>query len=400
MIGNRRIVLGVSGGIAAYKAAELCSRLVQAGAIVDVILTAGALHFIQPVTFNALTHRPVVTDPWQPWTESAAGHIALAHNAAAIVIAPATAHTLARLALGLADDALGLVCLASQAPLVLAPAMEANMWRHPATQAHVATLIARGARVVGPEQGRLASGLSGEGRLASPEAIVDALQSALVHNASLAGRIIVVTAGGTHEPIDPVRFIGNRSSGRMGFAVAAAAARRGAAVRLVAGPTQLATPAGVERVDVETAREMLAATQTAVADADALVMAAAVADFRPEVELTRKIKKRPGDEELDLRFIRNPDILATIDRPGLIKIGFAAETDDLIENAERKLRDKHLAMIVANDAVATIGSDASQATLIRAGAAPVALPPLPKDVVAERIIDQLAALLRPRDAAP
>ncbi len=388
-----KIVLGVAGGIAAYKAADLSSKLVQAGARVDVVLTPGALRFLQPLVFNAITRRPVHTSAWEPWTADAAGHVSLAHGADVLLVAPATANTIAHLALGLADDLLGTIALSTRAPLLLAPAMEHNMWHHPAVQAHLATLRARGALVVGPDAGRLASGLVGDGRLAPVEHIVGALRLLLGRAGPLAGARVVVTAGPTHEPLDPVRFLGNRSSGRMGFAIAQQLLDRGAAVHLVVGPTPLPLPYGAEVTPVETANEMLAATRGAVEGADVLVMTAAVADFRPAVTATQKIKKQAGQDTLDLPLVRNPDILATIDRPGLIKIGFAAETENLVANAEAKLRAKGLAMIVANDATATIGSPTSTATFLRRDRPARPLPDLPKDDLASLIADELVALL-------
>lgn len=393
MIAGSRILLAVTGGIAACKAADLCSRLVQDGAVVDVLMTEGARRFVQPLTFNALARRPVHTDAWQPWTPERAGHVTLAAEADLLLVAPASANALARLALGLAPDLLGMVALSTTAPFLIAPAMEHHMWNHPATQAHVAALRDRGATLVGPDAGRLASGASGDGRLAPIEAIVDAASVLLGRGGSLAGRTVVVTAGGTHEPIDPVRFVGNRSSGLMGYAIAQAARDRGAVVRLVTGPSRLTPPGGMDVIPVETALDMLAAVERATTDADALVMAAAVADFRPASSANRKIKKRPGQDGLDLALVRNPDILASIDRPGLLKVGFAAETEDLVANAESKLRAKGLAMIVANDAAATIGQTDSEAVVLLPGLPPEPQPSMPKRALAGVIADRLAALL-------
>ncbi|MBA3416003.1 MAG: bifunctional phosphopantothenoylcysteine decarboxylase/phosphopantothenate--cysteine ligase CoaBC [Chloroflexia bacterium] len=400
VLAGAKIVLGVAGGIAAYKAADLCSSLVQLGARVDVVMTAGALRFLQPSVFNAITRRPVHTSAWEDWTPAAAGHVTIAHEAEALLVAPATANTIARLALGLADDLLGTVALASRAPLLLAPAMEHNMCHHPATQTHLQTLRSRGAVVVGPGTGHLASGMVGDGRLAPVEQIVGALRMVLGRSGPLAGTRVVVTAGPTHEPLDPVRFLGNRSSGRMGFAVAQLLIDRGAAVHLIAGPTTLTPPYGTVVTEIQTALEMQEATSAAVAGADALIMAAAVADFRPAEPETHKIKKRPGQERLDLRLVRTPDILATIDHPGLLKIGFAAETDNLVANAEAKLHAKGLAMIVANDATGTIGSERSTATILGRDRAPRALPDMTKDELASVIADELVALLSRRRESP
>jgi phosphopantothenoylcysteine decarboxylase / phosphopantothenate---cysteine ligase len=395
MIAGSSIALVVTGGIAAYKAADLASRLVQAGATVDVIMTEGACRFVQPLTFNALTRRPVLTDPWQEWTPSAAGHVTLAGRIEALVVAPATADAIARLAHGRADDLLGMVALSTTAPLLIAPAMEHHMWNHPATRANVSILRERGATIVGPETGRLASGAEGVGRLASPDAIIGALRRALGAAGPLAGTKIVVTAGGTHEAIDPVRFIGNRSTGQMGYAIAVALAERGSDVTLISGPTGLPAPAGVNLVRVESAGDMLDAVRSSCTDAQALVMAAAVADFRPALPSGQKIKKQPGQDTLELTLVRNPDIIATIDQPGLLKIGFAAETEDLLANAGRKLRAKGLAMIIGNDAVATIGSPDSQATILLPGEPPRPLPLLPKDALASVIADEIVALIGP-----
>jgi len=393
-LASARLVLGVSGGIAAYKAADLASRLVQAGARVEVILTAGAREFVRPLTFEAITKRPVHTDVFETWTEASFGHITLAREAELLVVAPASANAIARLALGLADDLLGTVALSTAAPLLVAPAMEHGMYHHPATRGHLATLRERGAIQVGPETGRLASGAHGDGRLVAIDLLVGAIRATLGRAGPLAGKRLVVTAGGTHEPLDPVRFLGNRSSGTMGYALAQAALDRGAAVTLISGPTHLAPPYGAEVVRVETAEEMRAAVERAVDGADALLMAAAVADFRPATTAAAKIKKRPNQEALTLDLARNPDILAGIDRPGLVKVGFAAETENLIANAQAKLRGKGLAMIVANDAVATIGSPTNTAVVIRAESDPEELPSMPKSELGGAILDRLLPLLR------
>jgi phosphopantothenoylcysteine decarboxylase/phosphopantothenate--cysteine ligase len=390
---NARILLGVTGGIAAYKAADLASKLVQAGSHVDVIMTEAARKFVGDVTFEALTKRKVHVDVFEPWTEEYFGHITLGHEADALIIAPATANTIAQLALGLAADMLGTVALSTTAPLILAPAMEHTMFHHPATQEHLATLKARGAIIVGPDRGRLASGAEGDGRMATVDAIIGATRLALGKRGPLAGRRIVVTAGGTHEPIDPVRFIGNGSSGLMGFALAQAAIDAGASVTLIAGPTHLTPPFGVAFVPVVTAREMYQAVQDATANADVLIMAAAVADYRPRDQRLSKIKKSQHDEPLVLELERNPDILASVVHPRLVKIGFAAETERLVEHAREKLEAKGLAMIIANDAAATIGSRTSEATLIAADGTIEPLPTMPKDELAEIIVSRIVKLL-------
>ena len=393
-LAGRRIVHAVSGGIAAYKAAEVVSQLVQLGATVDVIMTAAAREFIQPLTFNALTRRPVHDAAFTPWNPDAAGHVTLAGIAEVLLVAPATANTLARLSLGLADDLLGMVALATLAPLLIAPAMEDHMWRHPATQEHIRRLQERGVTIVGPATGRLASGAIGEGRLAPPAQIVGATRRILGRNGALVGKRLVITAGGTHEPLDPVRYLGNRSSGTMGVALVEAALDAGATVTLIAGPMSQPLSEGVVATyQVETAKEMHDAVLRASTRADVLIMAAAVADFRPTAASLHKVKKSSPSEGWRLDLVQNPDILAAVNRPGLIKVGFAAETENLLENASAKLRRKGLAMIVANDAVATLGSSESTATVLIPGRAPQALPKLSKQAVARIVIDHVVALL-------
>ena len=401
VLSDRRVLLAVSGGIAAYKAADLTSRLVQAGVRLDVLLTSGAEQFLRPLTFEALTRRPVHTNLWEPWTTGAAGHVTLAAEIEALVVAPATANVIARLALGLSDDLLGAVNLSTVAPLIVAPAMEDHMFHHPATQAHLTTLRERGAIIVGPESGRLASGAVGDGRLAPVEAIIGAIRTVLGRpspGAPAAPRI-VVTAGGTQEPIDPVRSITNRSSGRMGYAIARAALDRGARVTLITAPGERTPPFGANVVRVTTAAEMLAAVDEATFHADVLVMAAAVADFRPVSKATAKIKKWTLPATTSIELEPTTDILTAIDRPGLIKVGFAAETERLVEYASEKLRTKDLDLIVANDAVQTIGSESSAATLIGRDSGPDVMPAMPKDALAEIIVERVWALMTSRRSA-
>lgn len=349
-LAGRRILLGVSGGIAAYKAALLVRGLREAGAAVRVVMTANAGHFVGAATFQALSGEPVRSSLWDPQAEAAMGHIELARWADTLLVAPASAGLMARLAHGLADDLLTTLALASTAPLVLAPAMNKAMWAHPATRANVATLLARGATVLGPDSGDQACGDTGPGRMVEPAAIVAALAEAAPAPGAgrLAGRRLVVSAGPTHEDLDPVRFLGNRSSGRMGFAVAAAAAAAGARVSLVAGPVALPTPAGVDRTDVRSAAQMHEAVLAAVAGADAYVGAAAVADYRPVEVAAGKIKKDAGRLRIELE--RTPDILADLaaraDRPLLV--GFAAETGDLDRYAGDKLARKRLDLVAGN----------------------------------------------------
>jgi len=394
VLSGKRILLGVSGSIAACKAADLASRLTKAGARVDAILTAAASRFVTPLTFQSLTGRPAPADLWSE--EAHILHVGLADGADLLVVAPATADILAKLAHGLADDLLTVTALAARCPLLVAPAMDAGMFEHPAVQANLATLRARGATVIGPADGRMASGLEGRGRMLEPEEILGHVRLAAGRNGPLAGRRVVVTAGGTQEPIDPVRVIANRSSGKQGFAVAQAALDRGAAVTLVAAPCALPTPVGALRIDVTTAQEMADAVLESCAGADALVMAAAVADFRPARPAAKKLKKDLGPPAVELE--RTTDILAVVTaaraRPACV-VGFAAETDSLVPNARKKLQEKRLSLVVANDVTrkdAGFSSDLNQVTLIDAAGAEE-LPLLSKAEVADRILDRVGALL-------
>lgn len=346
---GQRILLGVSGGIAAYKAADLVRRLQDAGAEVRVVMTEAARHFVGTTTFQALSGHPVRCSLWDEAAEAAMGHIELARWATRVLVAPATANTLRRLAQGHANDLLSTLCLASEAPLLVAPAMNRAMWAHPATQANLATLVARGVQVVGPGSGGQACGEVGEGRLSEPADIVAAVAASLLPP-RLAGRRVLVSAGPTFEDIDPVRFLGNRSSGKMGFAVADAARRMGADVTLVAGPVSLPTPPGVTRIDVRRAAQMHAAVMAALPGQDAYIGAAAVADYAPAETLPQKLKK--SGDSLTLTLVRTPDILADVAahaaRPRLV-VGFAAETTDLEAYARDKLHRKGLDLIAAND---------------------------------------------------
>ncbi|HEY7834183.1 MAG TPA: bifunctional phosphopantothenoylcysteine decarboxylase/phosphopantothenate--cysteine ligase CoaBC, partial [Ktedonobacterales bacterium] len=350
MLRDRRIVMGVCGGIAAYKAADVVSKLQQAGALVDVILTHHAGDFVRALTFSTLSHRPVYEDLWESSGQAAARHIELAEAAEVLLVAPATADTIARLAHGMASDMLGAVALATTAPLVVVPAMEQHMYEHAATQANLRVLVERGATIVPPEVGHLASGMIGTGRFPETPTILAWVRAVLGRGGDLAGRRVVVTAGGTQEPIDPVRYVGNRSSGLMGYALAEEARDRGAEVVLISGPVALPPPAGLRVERVLTALEMRDAVVAAIAGADALVMAAAVADYRVEHPATHKIKKGSSDENRDgslaLRLVRNPDVLADVRQrssgTGLIRVGFAAETEDLAMHAAAKLNGKGL----------------------------------------------------------
>jgi len=391
-LSGRRIVVGVAGSIAAYKAVSLVRLLAERGAVVDVAMTPAATGFVTPLTFSSLTHRPVVSDVMALDNDSQIAHVELAEGADAIVIAPATANLLADLAAGNADNAVTAIALASRAPVVVAPAMDAGMWTHPATQRNVETLRGFGHRIIEPEVGALASGLTGVGRLAEPETIVEAVERLFARAGDLDGLQVVVTAGGTREPIDPVRFIGNRSSGKMGVAVAEAARDRGGSVTLIAGVLSVAVPRGMTVVEATTAAEMRQAVLRAASTADILVMAAAVADFAPKRASGRKIKRDGGGLQIDL--VPNPDIIAEVGemaegaRPFLI--GFAAESDDLEANARSKLRDKGLDLIVGNRVGGpfdAIGSDENKVTVFGAEGELSDWPMLPKRQVAERLWD-------------
>jgi phosphopantothenoylcysteine decarboxylase/phosphopantothenate--cysteine ligase len=391
-LAGRRIVVGVAGSIAAYKAVSLVRMLAERGAVVDVAMTPAAAAFVTPLTFASLTHRPVVSDVMALDADSQIAHVELAEGADAIVIAPATANLLADLAAGNAGNAVTAMALASRAPLVVAPAMDAGMWMHPATQRNVETLRGFGHRIIDPEVGALASGLTGVGRLAEPESIVEAVERLFARAGDLDGLQVVVSAGGTREPIDPVRFIGNRSSGKMGVAIAEAARDRGASVTLIAGVMSVPPPRGMTVVDATTAADMREAVLRAATGADLLVMAAAVTDFAPKRASSRKIKRDGGGLQIDL--VPNPDIIAEVGemadgtRPFLI--GFAAESDDLEANALSKLRDKGLDLIVGNRVGGpfdAIGSDENKVIVFGAEGALSDWPMLPKRQVAERLWD-------------
>lgn len=390
---GKTVVVGLAGGIACYKACEVVRLLVGAGARVPVVMTANAQRFVTPLTLQTLAGHPVATDAFDLTQESEIGHIRLADTADAIVIAPATANVIAKLAAGIADDLLTTVMLATRAPLVLAPAMNVHMWEHPTVQENLGRLCTRGAHVVGPGSGALACGYEGPGRLADPADIVEEVRRVLAPQ-DLTGERLLVSAGPTEEPIDPVRFVTNRSSGKMGYAIARVARRRGAEVTLVSGPTALLPPPGVRTVAVTSARDMAGAIEAAFATATVVVMSAAVADYRPRRALARKMKK--GAATLTLELERNPDILAGLARRKgrRLVVGFAAETHDVATEARRKLRGKRLDLIVANDvttAGAAFGGDTNVVRLLDASGLDEALPVLAKDEVAERVLDWIAA---------
>lgn len=393
-----KIVLGVTGGIAAYKAAELVRRLQQDHLDVQVVMTRAAQQFVQPLTFAALTGEKVITDMFAPESggaanvESAIEHIAVAQRIRLLVIAPATADVIAKLAHGEAHDFLTTLALATKAPLVIAPAMNVNMWEHPATQENLATLRARGVQIVEPDEGYLACGMTGAGRLAATETIARKVADVLGLRHDLAGDTVLVTAGPTREPVDPVRYLTNRSSGKMGYAMAEAAVRRGARVILVSGPTAIAPPSGAEFVSVQTAEEMHRVVLARVKESTVLVKAAAVADYRPAAPQSRKIKRGAGPAVLELES--TPDILADLAREkgSRFFIGFAAETDNLAENARKKLEGKKVDMVVANDVTqegAGFDVDTNVVSIFGRGAEPVEVPRMSKLEIAHRVYDEM-----------
>jgi len=389
----KRILLIIGGGIAAYKACELIRLLRKRGHAVRCVLTAGGAHFITPMTLAALSEQPVHTSLWELKDEVEMGHIELSREADLVVVCPATADLLAKMAAGIADDLATTVLLATDKPVLAAPAMNVRMWLHAATQRNVATLRGDGVTVLSPDEGPMACGEFGPGRLPEPDAIVSAIEAALSSPASpLAGKHILVTAGPTHEPIDPVRYIANRSSGKQGFAIAEALAVLGAKVTLVAGPVALATPPGVTRIDVETAREMADAVDAAL-PADAAIMVAAVADWRAE---PAEIKIKKSGEPPALALFENPDILATLShaarRPRLV-IGFAAETNDVVAHAQAKLARKGCDWIVANDVSGDVMGGADNAVHLVTVDGVEEWPKLPKQAVAERLAARIAKAL-------
>jgi phosphopantothenoylcysteine decarboxylase/phosphopantothenate--cysteine ligase len=391
------VVLGVTGGIAAYKAAEIASQLTQAGTEVSVIMTQEAVQFISPFTFRALTGRPVVTEMFDLALEFSIEHVFLAKAADIVVIAPATANIIAKLAAGIADDMLCCTVLATRAPVLIAPAMETNMYTNPITEENLSKLKARGFVIIGPATGWLASGRVGLGRLADVDDIIGSIRQVLGRGGDLAGRHIMVTAGGTQEPVDPVRYISNRSSGKMGYALAEAARDRGAEVTLITAPTSLTQPVGVNVIRVGTAEEMREAVEHLAPGKDAVIMAAAVADYRPKKTARDKIKK--GKDRLTLELECTPDILGIV-KGDSIKVGFAAESSNLIENASEKLKLKNLDLIVANDITASdsgFGTDANRVTIIDLKGKVDKLPLLPKRQVADKVLDRVTALFaRPK----
>ncbi|MER6225250.1 bifunctional phosphopantothenoylcysteine decarboxylase/phosphopantothenate--cysteine ligase CoaBC [Streptomyces sp900105755] len=400
-MGKPKVVLGVSGGIAAYKACELLRRFTESGHDVRVVPTASALHFVGAATWSALSGNPVSTEVWDHVEE--VPHVRIGQHADLVVVAPATADMLAKAAHGLADDLLTNTLLTARCPVVFAPAMHTEMWEHPATQENVATLRRRGAVVIDPAVGRLTGVDTGKGRFPDPAEIFETCRRVLARGAAepdLAGRHVVVSAGGTREPLDPVRFLGNRSSGKQGYALARTAAARGARVTLVAANTAgLPDPAGVDVVPVGTAVQLREAVLKAAADADAVVMAAAVADFRPAVYAAGKIKKKDGQDPEPVVLVRNPDILAEISadraRSGQVIVGFAAETDDVLANGRTKLARKSCDLLVVNEVGErkTFGSEENEAVVLGADGSETPVPHGPKEALADIVWDLVAARL-------
>jgi phosphopantothenoylcysteine decarboxylase / phosphopantothenate---cysteine ligase len=393
MLTDKTIVLGITGGIAAYKAADLASKLTQAGAKVEVVMTEAATKFITPLTLRNITRRPVVTDMFELASEYSVEHVALAEAADVVVIAPATANTIARLAAGIADDMLGTVVLATEAPVIVAPAMNDNMYRNSVTQKNVEKLKARGFTFTEPEMGRLASGKIGKGRLPETATIIEAIEKVLGKKNDLEGKRIIVTAGGTQEPIDPVRLITNRSSGKMGYALAGAARDRGAQVTLISASATLSPPEGVELIKVRTVADLREAVLKAVKKADVLIMAAAVSDFRVARQSGQKIKKQGG--KLSLELVENEDFLLELP-DNFIKVGFAAESENMVANAKKKLKEKRLDLIVANDITqsdAGFDVDTNRVTIIDKKGKSEALPLMSKRDVAELILDRVRGMM-------
>ena len=392
MLANKTVVLGITGSIAAYKAADIASKLNQVGARVEVIMTELATKFIAPLTLRNITGRPVVTDMFELASEFSIEHVALAEAADVVVIAPATASLIAKVAAGISDDMLTCTVLATKAPIILAPAMNVNMFENPITQDNLAKLEARGFTIVDPAYGRLASGKMGLGRLADVDKIIGTIKQVLGRSGDLVGKRIVVTAGGTREAIDPVRHIGNRSSGKMGYAMAEAARDRGAEVKLITALTSLPEPVGIEVTHIETAIQMKEAVAKAVSQADALIMAAAVADYQPKSVAKAKIKKETPS--LTLKLVRTPDILTEV-KGDFLRVGFAAESQDIVANARQKLEKKQLDLIVANDITdkeSGFSADTNKVTLIDRDGRVDSLPLLTKREVADRILDKVVEL--------
>jgi phosphopantothenoylcysteine decarboxylase / phosphopantothenate---cysteine ligase len=400
LLENRNVLLGVTGSIAAYKAADLASKLAQSGANVEVILTHSALQFIAPLTFQSVTGQRAYTDQDLWGSEGHIQHIGLGKKTNILVIAPASANTIGKLACGIADNLLTVTALAVEAPILIAPAMDGGMYNHPATQYNLTTLQDRGVKIIGPVEGHLASGLVGIGRMAEPSQLIGEIRRILAQNGPLSGQNVIVTAGGTQEPIDPVRSINNKSSGKQGYAIAQAALDMGAEVTLISAPTALEPPVTAHLIDVNTAMEMKDAVIASLAQSDVLVMAAAVADFRPVSSAQEKIKREKGIPKIELEA--TPDILAEVikqkartNKPRVV-VGFAAESQNLLENARRKMDSKGLDLIVANDITAPasgFATDTNQVIMIDASGEITELPVMSKRQVAQIVMEKVSALL-------
>ena len=388
---DKNIVLGVTGSIASYKAIDLASKLTQLEAYVDVIMTQSATGFIKPITFQSITHRSVISNIFDPESDMAINHVTLAERADVVIVAPATASTIAKIAHGISDDALGTTLLATEAPVIVAPAMDGNMFENLATQKNIATLIERNFFIAGPESGRLASGLIGTGRLLDTSKLVGAICMILGRSGDLTDSKILISAGGTQESIDPARIITNHSSGKMGYAIAEAARDRGAQVTLVTAPNHLEDIVGVNTIKVVSALDMQSNIESECIDADAIIMAAAVSDWRPENYSQEKLKKT-GSSKSSIDLIKNPDIISSINKAGLIKVGFAAETQDIEINAKKKIAAKNLDFVVANDITSEtsgFSSDNNKVIIIHSDDTIERLPLMPKYDVGNAILDRV-----------
>ena len=388
---DKNIVLGVTGSIASYKAIDLASKLTQLEACVDVIMTQSATEFVKPLTFQSITHRSVISNIFDPASDMAINHVTLAERADVVIVAPATASTIAKIAHGISDDALGTTLLATEAPVIVAPAMDGNMFENLATQKNIATLIERNFFIAGPESGRLASGLTGTGRLLDTSKLVGAICMILGRSGDLTDSKILISAGGTQESIDPARIITNHSSGKMGYAIAEAARDRGAQVTLVTAPNHLEDIVGVNTIKVVSALDMQSNIESECIDADAIIMAAAVSDWRPENYSQEKLKKT-GSSKSSIDLIKNPDIISSINKAGLIKVGFAAETQDIEINAKKKIAAKNLDFVVANDITSEtsgFSSDNNKVIIIHSDDTIERLPLMPKYDVGNAILDRV-----------
>jgi phosphopantothenoylcysteine decarboxylase/phosphopantothenate--cysteine ligase len=393
---NKRVLLGVTGSIACYKALDLASKLTQSGALVNTIMTKSSMEFINPISFKSISNRTVITDLFDNKSNISINHIAMAEWAEVIIIAPATANTISKLANGASDDALGTTLLATKAPIIIAPAMDGNMWENPATQYNIVKLMERGILIEGPQFGRMASGQVGSGRMTEPSELTQVISMVLGKNGDLQGKKIVVTAGGTHEPIDPVRSITNKSSGKMGFAIAEAARDRGASVTLISAPSHLQDPIGITQKKISSAMDMKNILLPETSNADALIMAAAVGDWRSKTISTSKEKKH-NDNIWTIDLVRNSDLISEITNPNIIKIGFAAETENLVKNSKKKIIDKKLDLIIGNDVSRKdigFNSEQNEVVIINQSGEIENLPLMSKYDLSHEILDRVQSLLR------